>query len=117
MGIAEFEMNGVLADKLDFLELEVVGNMDRQDHALPGHFILAGSTGTEAAKKWRQVTRLMTVRPQDLQFARAEFLDLRGSGGVRGHAYSTSRMGPVAKARMLTCAAIFLLISRNVFAL
>jgi len=82
VSVAEFEMDGVLPDKFDLLELDGVRDVDRQDDALTRHFILTGGAGTQSAKKRRQVTRLVTVRPEDLQFSRTKFLDLCRSSGI-----------------------------------
>src|SRR5436190_16017723 len=117
MGVAEFEVDCVLPHELDLVKFEAVGNMNGKDDSLSRHFILTGRTGAEPPQKLGQVTRLVAVCPQDLQLVGGELLDLCGSGGVRGHAYSTSRTGNAAYDRMLTCAAIFLLISRRFFAL
>ena len=117
MTVAELEMDSVLPDELDLFELEAVRNMDRENDALARHLILAGSAGTKAAKQRGEMARLMTVCPQDLNLAGAQFLDFGWSCGIRSHAYSTSSTGSVANDRILTCAATFRLISRSVFAL
>src|SRR4029077_674006 len=86
--------------------------MDRQDDANAGHFILARSAGAHTAQDGSKVVAFLSIRPDDHQLTRTDFLDFRRSCSL----HSTSRTG-ASKLRILTCAATFSAIERNVRAL
>jgi len=80
--IAEFEMDRVLAYEFYLSKLEAVGDMNWKNDAITSHFILTGCTGTQTAKQWSQMPGFMPIGPQNLNFTRAQLLDLRWSRGV-----------------------------------
>src|SRR5215470_18526402 len=86
--------------------------MDWQDDANPGHFILARSTGAHTAQDRGKVMAFLSIGLDDHQLTGTDFLDFRGSSSL----HSTSRTG-ASKLRILTCAATFSAIVRNVRAL
>jgi hypothetical protein len=80
--VAELKMQGVLSDELNLSKLETIGDVNRKDHALPGHLVLTRGARTKPAKKRSQMPRLMAIRPENLDFAGIELLDFRRSRGV-----------------------------------
>jgi hypothetical protein len=100
--VAELEVDGILPHQFDLSELESIRDMNRQNDALACHLILAGRARTKTAEQRGEMACFMAVRPQNLNFARAQFLDFGRCGGIRCHAYSTSSTGSAENARMLT---------------
>src|SRR6516162_6893615 len=112
MSVAPLELQGVLPNQLDFAKFQIIRNVYRKDDAHARHFVLTGRARAHSTQHRSEIMTLLAVRPEDHQFTRTEFFDLRRSACL----HSTSSTG-ASKLRMLTCAATFSAIDRSVRAL